>query len=46
MEFLCYTFPMLVLCGMVLWNDISVEIRFRKLEQRVRELEQAEEGET
>lgn len=44
--FWCYTFPMLVLAAMVAWNDIATEIQFCKLEKRIRELEQAEEGET
>ena len=46
MEFWCYTFPMLVLTIMVMWNDIDTERQFCKLEKRIRELERkAEEGE-
>lgn len=45
MEFWCYTFPLLILAAMVMWLDISVDIRLCKLENRIRELERAEEGE-
>ena len=46
MEFWCYTFPMLVLATMVAWNDMATDIKIHNLEDRIRELEEAEEGET
>ena len=45
MELWCYAFPMLVLAIMVMWNDIDTKRQFCKLEERIRELEKAEEGE-
>ena len=43
-DFWFYPFPVLVLIAIVAWNDLSTRIQLSKLEERIRELEQAEEG--
>ena len=44
-DFWIYPFPVLILTAMVMWNDLSTRIQLYKLEERIRELEQAEGGE-
>lgn len=45
-DFWFYPFPVLVLIAMVAWNDLLTRIQLCKLKERIRKLEQAEEGET
>lgn len=44
MEFWCYTFPMLALTVIFAIDSLVKDMKICKLEQRIRELEQAEEG--